>query len=186
MATYRVNSKGVAQGKSSNDTLLGNSKMNFLFGEGGKDVLKAEGGDDWLEGGTGNDTLYGGTGDDLLYGDTGKDSLYGGSGDDVFVFSSRLGSSEVDTIQDFKVSDDTIWLEKSIFTKLGKADANLSSSAFYTGTKSHDSSDRIIYNKSNGYLYYDQDGTGSKSAVLFAKLDKGLKLTYKDFMIIDL
>jgi Ca2+-binding RTX toxin-like protein len=77
VATIRVNSKGVGQGGSGNDKILGNSKMNFLFGQGGNDVLKAEGGSDWLEGGTGNDILYGGTGDDLLYGDVGKDTLYG-------------------------------------------------------------------------------------------------------------
>jgi Ca2+-binding RTX toxin-like protein len=186
VATIRVNSKGVGQGGTGNDKILGNSKMNFLFGQGGNDVLKAEGGSDWLEGGTGNDILYGGTGDDLLYGDVGKDTLYGGSGEDIFVFSSRLRSTEVDTVKDFSVKDDTFWLEKSIFTKLGKADAALSSSAFWTGSKAHDLNDRIIYNNKTGVISYDADGTGSKAPVAFAKVTAGLKPTYKDFVIIDL
>jgi 16S rRNA U516 pseudouridylate synthase RsuA-like enzyme len=44
--------------------------------------------------------------------------------------------------------------------------------------------DYVIYNKKTGVLSYDVDGSGSKAAVEFAQLRKGLALTYKDFFVI--
>ena len=166
-----------------NDTLYGGTGNDTLDSGFGRDVLYGESGNDVLVALEGNDKLNGGIGNDRLEGWEGNDTMAGGSGSDIFVFQSKLSlRSNVDSITDFTTAD-TVQLENDIFTKLTKT-GTLSSSAFWTGSKAHDSNDRIIYNKSNGYLYYDQDGTGSKGAVLFAKLDKGLALTYKDFYVI--
>jgi hypothetical protein len=43
----------------------------------------------------------------------------------------------------------------------------------------------LVYNKKNGYLSYDADGSGSKyNAILFFKLKSGLAMAEKDFYII--
>jgi 16S rRNA U516 pseudouridylate synthase RsuA-like enzyme len=82
------------------------------------------------------------------------------------------------------VKDDTIRLENSIFKKLGKAE-KLKAGFLAIGSKAQDGNDYLIYNKKNGYLSYDADGSGSKyKAVLFGKLKSGLALTEKDFYII--
>jgi Ca2+-binding RTX toxin-like protein len=126
-------------------------------------------------------------GNDFLHGGTGNDRLYGNSGKDAFVFDTKPHkSANKDVIQDFNVRDDTIRLENSSFTKVGKSGAVLSSSMFWANNtgKAHDKSDRIIYDKDSGVLYYDPDGTGSAKAVAFTNIQKKLAMTHKDIYLI--
>jgi cysteinyl-tRNA synthetase len=175
-----------------NDSLRGSQLADTIDGLAGSDRIDGRNGNDRLDGGKGNDTLIGGSGNDKLSGGAGNDKLSGGagkdvltgnSGADIFVFETKLGASNIDTISDFSAKDDTIWLDDDIFAKAGKV-GDLLSSAFHTGTKAHDASDRIIYDKLTGKLFYDADGTGKTAAVQFAQLDKNLGLTAGDFDII--
>jgi Ca2+-binding RTX toxin-like protein len=128
--------------------------------------------------------LMGGAGNDTLFSGESKDVLSGLQGKDAFVFSSKLNAkTNVDRITDFSVKDDTINLENAIFEKAGKT-GTLKSDMFRIGDKAHDASDRIIYDKKKGVLYYDADGSGSGAAVQFATLKDNLKLTCKDFFIV--
>lgn len=180
------------KGDAGNDTLKGGTGIDVLYGGAGKDVLKGESGNDNIRGGIDNDTLFGDAGNDILYGEagndtlyggTGLDTLYGGAGSDRFVFDTTLGKSNIDVIKDFDVRYDTILLDDDVFRKVG-AVGDLAASAFVIGTQALDASDRIIYNKSTGALYYDADGSGSGAAVQFATLGKNLALTASDFDII--
>lgn len=153
---------------------VGTSAADTFVGQSGNDKFKGMGGNDVLKGAAGNDYLSGGAG---------KDVLTGGTGKDAFVFDTKPVSGYADSITDFNVVDDTVRIEDSVFSGVGSA-GTLKSAAFYTGTKAHDTSDRIIYNKSTGALMFDADGTGSKAAVTFATLKAGLALTYADFLII--
>ena len=137
---------------------------------------------DKLVGGDGNDKIFGHGGNDVLRGGKGNDEIFGGTGKDTFVFDTKLGS-DVDTISDFTLKDDKIWLDDDIFTKVGKV-GNLSNDAFYAGTKSHDATDRVIYDKTTGKLWYDADGSGKGAAIQFALLDTGLALNATHFDII--
>ncbi len=47
----------------------------------------------------------------------------------------------------------------------------------------HDSSDRIIYDSTNGKLYLDADGNGAGAQVLIATLTSGLAHTNADFTV---
>lgn len=158
-------------------------------GFGDKDTLKnienVKGSNrgDKITGSDGANTLDGSAGNDKLYGGLGKDLLIGGDGKDTFVFSTKLSSTNIDTIDDFKIKADVIWLDNDVFTKAG-AVGDLASGAFYTGSKAHDSSDRIVYDKASGKLWYDDDGSGSHAAVQVALLDKGLALAATHFDII--
>ncbi|MBB4039959.1 hypothetical protein GGR34_001606 [Microvirga flocculans] len=184
---------GQLQDMRVNDTLSGTANKDRILGGVGSDQIKAgqsndiiwgETGNDRLYGNSGNDTISGGIGNDRLYGSYGKDVLSGGSGQDVFVFhTSPHGTRDADTIRDFSVRDDTIWLENKIFSALGAAGA-LKSSAFWTGDEAHDATDRIIYDRADGVLYYDRDGTGAADQIAVAKLAEGLRLTSADFRIV--
>ena len=130
---------------------IGNSLDNLMVGNSANNILSA---------GAGSDTLNGGAG---------ADTLIGGLGNDIFVFSTVLGSTNVDTILGFTCSSDVIQLENAIFTGLTTT-GTLAASAFVTGTAAADANDRIIYNASTGDLFYDADGTGATAAVKFATL----------------
>lgn len=140
--------------------------------------------EDVLRGGIGKDRLSGGFGNDTLYGGIGKDDLNGGDGKDVFVFDTKPAkSTNVDRLVDFKVADDTIWLDSTVFTNVGKG-GTLKSSAFWIGSKAHDANDRIVYDNKKGVLYYDADGSGKDRGVEIASLTRNLKMTSKDFFVI--
>ncbi|MGF9763726.1 calcium-binding protein [Microvirga sp. 0TCS3.31] len=183
MARIALDADGNALGTSRADTITGNSKTNIIDARGGNDVIRGGGGSDLIDGFSGNDRIYGDSGNDFMSGGLGRDTMTGGSGYDFFAFESKLSSSSIDTVTDFSVKYDTIMLWKGIFKVAASSKGVMSSAAFWTGSQAHDSSDRIIYNKSTGALSYDPDGTGSKAAQQFAILDKNLKMTYKDFFV---
>jgi Ca2+-binding RTX toxin-like protein len=139
--------------------------------------------------GTGNalaNTITGNAGVNVLNGDAGSDILIGGAGADTFVFNTLLGTSNIDTISDFVVIDDTINLENTgtgLFTAL-TATGVLAANAFWTGTAAHLATDWIIYDSATGKLYYDADGTGATAQVQFASIGTGLALTNADFLVI--
>jgi Ca2+-binding RTX toxin-like protein len=145
----------------------------------GKDVLK---------GGKSADRLDGGEGDDRLFGGDGLDILTGGKGKDAFVFNTKAAKGNKDKITDFNVKEDSIYLENSIFTKLGKKGTEASpfklNKKNFANDKAKDKDDYIVYNKKTGVISYDADGSGKGKAVEIASVTKGLKLTYDDFFTI--
>ena len=144
--------------------------------------------DNILTGNSAANTLNGVDGSDTLIGGLGNDSLTGGNGADHFVFNTPNAKNNKDTITDFIHGTDVIDLSKAIFKGLGSTIGSLSSDAFYSGAgviKSHDLDDRIIYNTTNGFLYYDADGTGKAAAIQIAILsNEPSDLSYSDFAII--
>ncbi|MBW8298732.1 MAG: M10 family metallopeptidase C-terminal domain-containing protein [Hydrogenophaga sp.] len=168
-----------------NLTLLGTGNINGA-GNALANVLIGNAGNNVLDGGAGNDSLSSGNGADRLLGGLGNDTLTGGAGADVFVFNTALNAStNVDTITDFSVADDVIWLENSVFTALGAAGA-LASTAFVRNTTglAADASDRLIYESDTGELYYDSNGSAAGGSTLIAVLNPSLLLTHLDFSVI--
>jgi uncharacterized protein (DUF2141 family) len=159
----------------------GTNGNDIHTGTSASEVLKGLGGRDMIEGGAGNDKLWGGLG---------NDSLMGGDGLDIFVFDTKPSkSSNRDMIADYRVADDSIWLENKVFTKLGKKGSEASpakmSKSFFASEKAKDKNDYIIYSKKKGTISYDADGSGTKyKAIEFATVKKGLKLTHDDFFVI--
>jgi Ca2+-binding RTX toxin-like protein len=154
----------------------GNVGANTIIGNTGNNVLTGLGGADTLSGGEGNDKLLGNAGNDVLT---------GGSGTDTFVFNTGGGE---DSITDFVGGADKIQLVQGLVNILG-GQAVLNAGSFYAANDAtgYDADDRLIYNTSTGDLYYDVDGSGTRSAVKFATLDKVddvvPTLSFSDFII---
>jgi serralysin len=161
------------QGSNYNDTLTGNNLANEIRGMFSQDSLS---------GLAGNDTLLGAQGRDTLTGGKDRDVLTGGDAEDAFVFTGDTALQSVDTITDFQVNFDEIWLSAATFRKMGPLGA-LSAERFALGTAA-DAGDRIIYDAATGALSYDADGNGSGAAIRFAQLATGLALTEGDFVLI--
>ncbi|RKE80250.1 tandem-95 repeat protein [Rhizobium sp. AG855] len=165
-------------------TLQAGSEVEYVKATGTSSVsLKGNEFNNVLIGNAASNTLTGNNGDDRLDGGLGKDSLTGGNGKDSFVFSTALSAANVDAIKDFKVVDDTIVLDKAIFSALSTG--QLSAAEFVTGTQALDANDHIIYNKTSGILLYDADGAGGAAAIQFATISKNLAMTYLDFVVED-
>jgi serralysin len=152
--------------------LTGNDFANRMTGNAGINTLR---GDD------GADALLGLAGADRLFGGAGRDVLSGGAGQDRFCFDTALRAGNVDRIGDLVAIDDTILLDRSIFTGIA-VDGTLASAAFHGGAAAQDASDRIIYDSGTGRIYYDADGTGAATQILFATIAVDAVCTRTDFV----
>ena len=170
-------------GGSGHDQIYGDAGSDRLYGDTGNDRLSGGSGHDIIMGGSGRDTISGGSGDDRIYGGLGADVLNGGAGRDSFVFDTKLGKGEVDTIQGFNPWQDKILLDNAIFKNLPGRGA-LDWNTFQWGDKALSADARILYDFASGALLYDADGNGSGVAVKFAKIDPWLWLTYDSFRIV--
>lgn len=171
-----------AIGGFANDTLIGNDKENSLLGGSGNDKLSGAAGNDTLNGGLGNDLLDGGAGSDWIVGNSGNDKLAGGSGEDYFVFISKFGG--VDSITDFNSLFDTIAIKASGFGGGLIANSPLKNGQFYIGTKATTFDHRLIFDQSNGALFFDQDGAGLMGQIQIASLGAGTVITSSDVFVI--
>lgn len=127
--------------------------------------------------------ITGNAGANRLEGKGGADQLRGLGGADTFVFATRLGEGNIDTILDFSVPDDRLLLSNTIFTAL--TPGTLAAAAFRanaTGSAAG-ASDRIIYETDTGKIFYDADGTGAAAGIHFATVTAGLALTNLDFSV---
>ena len=138
-----------------------------------------------LTGDATNNNLVGGSGNDTFLGLGGQDTLTGGLGADRFRFNSP--TEGMDTITDFsKTQGDKIELFGTGFNSLVWTDGvsnALAPSVFSMGTSANSWTNSIIYNNSNGIVYFDADALGSGSQVALAQLSPGLNLTNQDFIV---
>jgi Ca2+-binding RTX toxin-like protein len=175
---------------------------NFISGDGadritGDDaanVLQGGFGSDTIDGAAGNDTIYGGTEGnpfdqpDELSGGAGNDVLTGSSAPDAFIFDVTPGAANADVITNFVGQSDKMPLDGTAHANSGPSgnfsagDVRFWSSA--SGT-AHDADDRVIYNTTNGQLWYDADGNGAGAAQLIATLQGAPTLVATDISIID-
>ncbi|KJV06800.1 calcium-binding protein [Methylocucumis oryzae] len=138
---------------------------------------------------TGNgldNTLTGNSAANSLAGGLGNDVLTGGSGADHFIFNTALNATtNKDVIMDFNVVDDTIRLENAIMTKLATT-GTLAAGRFVanTGAVALDADDYVLYDTSNGNLFFDADGNGVGLKIAVAVLTGIPALTSADFVVI--
>jgi hypothetical protein len=161
---------------------LGGTLENLTLKAGYIDALTGQGNslNNVLTGNEFNNVLKGSAGNDSVIGGKGKDTLSGGSGSDRFIFKS-IGE-RIDIITDF-AAEDTIAVSAASF-KGGLIAGTLKPEQFVLGTSAQDSSDRFIYNSSNGALLFDGDGNGSLAAQNIAVLTTKPVITNADILVI--
>jgi Ca2+-binding RTX toxin-like protein len=115
-----------------------------------------------------------------LSGGGGHDTLTGNGGSDRFYFNTALIPANLADITDFVPAEDDIYLQDEIFDAFGPT---IGAEEFVIAAAAQDANDVLVYNDTNGDLFYDADGTGAGAAILFATLDPGLPLTYQDFYL---
>jgi Ca2+-binding RTX toxin-like protein len=196
--TYVVDNAGdvvdeTGAGSEGTDVVRSSVSFSLLDGahaKGAIENLTLTGGD--AVNATGNvsaNVLIGNAAANILAGNLGNDFLTGAGGSDVFLFDTKLNkTANVDHITDMAHLNDFIELDHTIFSKIGIGTGHLKKSAFFAhdgAHKAHDGSDRVIYDKASGGLYYDKDGAGGHHAKLFAFLDGSPDdITAKDFLIV--
>jgi V8-like Glu-specific endopeptidase len=149
--------------ETSLPTINGAEGDDLLQGTPQDDVINGLAGNDTLYGGVGNDVITGGDGNDGIYGSEGNDLFTGNAGSDTFYFDQDLNRG-IDAISDFTLEEDLIGLSKSVFTALqssvGGGFDSLDDFATVTDDAAAASSSAfIVYNTTNGKLFYNQDAT---------------------------
>jgi len=135
----------------------------------------------------GADTLTGGGGNDVFQAHNGNDTLRGNGGADYFRFLSK--NHGTDTIADFTSGTDKIVLNSSAhFSGLETTGTPAVDSgelrAAAGATTAADADDFLIYNTTNGALYFDQDAdVGSYSPVRIATLTDAPTIDESDFSL---
>ncbi|MBD2179519.1 S8 family serine peptidase [Planktothrix sp. FACHB-1355] len=191
-------------GNTLDNVIAGNTGNNVLGGDVGNDTLSGNGGNDNLNGGNGSDSLNGGDGLDTIAGGFGIDTISGGAGNDVltgqgssdsFVYAtgSAFAAADVgvDSITDFVPGIDRIVLSKQTFTALLSSVGNGFSIAsdfatVLTDTGAATNGARIVYNRVNGNLFYNQNGaaSGFGSGDKFATLATKPLISAADFSLV--
>jgi Ca2+-binding RTX toxin-like protein/subtilisin-like proprotein convertase family protein len=118
-ATIRLTAGSISQIAGQNLTVVAGAVIENAFGGDGNDTLEGTSADNELRGGRGNDWIDGGAG---------ADRLSGGAGRDTFVLSASGGG--IDTITDFNLLEDGLFLNGSVITGVsGLYDADLDGQA---------------------------------------------------------
>lgn len=143
-------------------------------------------GDDDLYGGAGDDLISGDAGIDFIEGHQGLDELKGDAGRDRFLFSgTNFGIGRItdfNAAQDFIAIDVANYNSPNDFHNFGLKNASfIEATQFHIGTGATLASHRFIYNRSNGALFFDQDGSGAAAQVQIAILSPNLNLTHHNF-----
>lgn len=175
----------VFNGKKRSERIDGTGEADDIYGNGGNDKLVGHPGDDLIVGGKGHDTIFGGQNHDTLWGDLipkpELDRKAAQDWSDRFCFNA-IDETTSDTVMDFKHKVDTIGLDVLIFDEL-EVTNKLSAEHLVQGTAALEADDFLLYDRGNGELWYDQDGSGEGSAVLLATFDNHEKITASDIFV---
>jgi Ca2+-binding RTX toxin-like protein len=173
--------RGLVWGSNGDDTLIGGRWADTFWGDLGDDVLRGGKGADMLSGRAGDDRMFGGAGRDSFQDLRGNDVLTGGAGADSFVFNDTFSHEGRPFIADFKSTVDVLHMGQGV--AFGLKPGKLAADAFCIGPAARDAQDRFVYDKAEGLLYFDRDGSGSDAMVLAAQFDPGTAIRHFDFLI---
>lgn len=157
-------------GTNGDDTLSGTGSANALFAGAGVDAVYGRDGHDKLYGGDGNDLLSGGAGNDRLIGGAGTDRLTGGTGSDQFKW--LVPGEGGDVVTDFSgIQGDRLVFVSVNFGNLPVAALATTRLRASTTGSATSTTQRFLFNTTNGVLKYDPDGSGAAAAVTMATLN---------------
>ncbi|GHC43463.1 calcium-binding protein [Neogemmobacter tilapiae] len=173
--------RGLVSGGDGDDRLIGGQRADAFHGGQGDDYLRGGKGNDLLSGQGGNDRLMGGAGQDRFQDLQGEDVLTGGGGADSFIFNDTFAHDGTPSITDFQTGVDVLWVGQGV--AFGMKPGKLAADAFCFGPAARDAEDRFVYDKAEGVLYFDRDGSGSQAMVQVAQFNPSTAIRHFDFMI---
>jgi Ca2+-binding RTX toxin-like protein len=141
---------------------------------------------DRLGGNAAPQTMNGGAGADTLWGGGGLDVLRGGAGADSFVYR-ETASADRDQVLDFASGTDRFELDDAAFGAIGAPGAFSAGDARFWASSTgaaHDADDRVLFDTTNRFLYYDADGNGPGEAQLIAGMQAGASVAAGDITVI--
>ena len=182
----------VMTGSTGNDWMYGNAGADRTNGGFGNDLHDGGAGNDIMVDGSGNDTMIGGAGadrisggadNDFISGGAGVDRLSGGIGDDVYYYASRFEGRDI--ILDFTTDKDSFNFAGLGFrvdpgTNLDDGTTFISGGAPAAVVNEA----TVLYNTTNGELWFDVDGTGAVAAQLIATVQGAPTITHQDFIFV--
>ena len=183
--TYRVHGTVVIADAGGNDVLYTSGSFRLTAGAGIETISTAvQAGTETIDiaGNELGQLIVGNFGTNLLDGREGNDTLIGLQGADTFAFTTPLGASNVDTIQDFVSGTDRIGLASDVFAAV--TSGGIATNEFVIGTAATSADSRLIYDQPTGRLFYDADANGAGAPVLFAQLAANTGLSAADFIAI--
>jgi Ca2+-binding RTX toxin-like protein len=143
-------------------------ELDNAIGGSGNDRLSGNSLNNKLDGGLGDDRIFGAAGDDSIFGGAGNDILGGGAGNDTFNYNGLLTGFTtanvffgVDILSDFTTAQDKIALSKSTFSAITSAVGAAMGTNFIAvddDTQVGNQDAAIVYSKSTGSLFYNQNG----------------------------
>ena len=165
------------------DIIINHGKINGTVAlVSGNDYFNGTGGTaGYIGSGLGNDRIIAGKGNVFVLLGGGNCTVTGGPGHDQFFFDAPL-ASQIEKITNFNVSRDRIELSVLDYA-VGPVGHALAPAEFHIGSHATSASQRIIYNATNGFLFYDPDGNGPMPRIHFGTLSHDLNLTHGDFLI---
>ncbi len=183
----------ILDGSQGNDRLVGDVGDDSLYGADDNDTLLGGDGRDLLNGGFGQDLLDGSQGDDFLFGDAGNDTLFGSAGQDTLIGGDGLdifgvsNQGPADFVLDFQRGTDKIALDRNTFqllqSSVGNGFSQVSDFAVVTSDGELASNSGIlVYNSSNGLLYYKDPVATSPLAI--AQFNSNPILAAQDFVVV--
>jgi len=165
------NDNDTIYGGSGNDTIDGGGGLDLIFGGSGNDQITGQTDSDTVYGGSGSDTINGGGGTaaDVLIGGLAADTLTGAGGADTFRYLSTLDAGDV--ITDFEAAaTDKIEFSQAWFTSLSLGTLGAANFVSGAGATALDGNDFIVFDTTDGHLYYDSDGNGGNAPILIASI----------------
>lgn len=131
--------------------------------------------------------ITGNSGANRIDGKGGNDILTGGAGADVFVFTTALAATNIDRIAGYDRVSDQIEIDNAVFTGMIDTNTILAAQAYTFNTTglATQGTHRIIYETDTGFLWFDQDGSGTTFAAKhFATVAIGTALSASEFTVI--
>jgi Ca2+-binding RTX toxin-like protein len=133
--------------------------------------------------GSGNDLIIAGKGKTSIHVGTGNTSITSGAGPDKFIFDSAIGvGGDFTTIHHFRPGFDKIVLSEADFSGLGPH-GTLKPGHFHLNQAAHNTNAQIIYVQSDGFLYYDSNGSLPGGTTHFATLPGHPPASHLDFVL---
>ncbi|WP_421723278.1 hypothetical protein [Bauldia sp.] len=166
-------------------TITSNSStLSAVFTSDGEDTVINEGTINGEVNLSGGDDVYknkGGKVNGRIDPGQGNDKLVLGKKKDRIEFDNSVETAGADRIKNFESGKDKFFLEEEEFPGLSLGP--LQKSAFARGTEAKGDNAQIVFNKPNGNVWFDPDGTGPDGKILLAVLDEDTKLTHEDFTV---